>query len=59
MIFFIFSGQVVWPLAIVMAVGALFGGTLGGKLAGKINPSSLRWTVVTIGVVISIIYFVK
>jgi uncharacterized protein len=58
-IFFVFSGQVVWPLAIVMAVGALIGGTLGGKLAGKIKPSTLRWTVVTIGVIISIIYFVK
>jgi uncharacterized protein len=58
-IFFVFSGQVVWPLAIVMAVGALIGGTLGGKLAGKIKPSTLRWTVVTIGVIISIIYFIK
>jgi len=58
-IFFIFSGQVVWPLAIVMAVGALLGGMLGGRLAGKIKPSTLRWTVVTIGLVISIIYFVK
>jgi uncharacterized membrane protein YfcA len=58
-IFFVFSGKVVWPLAIVMAVGALIGGTLGGKLAGKIKPSTLRWTVVTIGVIISIVYFVK
>jgi uncharacterized membrane protein YfcA len=58
-IFFIFSGQVVWSLAVVMAVGALIGGTLGGKLAGKIKPSTLRWTVVTIGVIISIVYFIK
>lgn len=58
-VFFIFSGQVVWPLAIVMMVGALLGGTLGGKLAGKIKPSALRWTVVIIGVIISIVYFVK
>ncbi len=58
-IFFVFSGKVVWPLAAVMAVGALLGGTLGGKLAGRIKPSTLRWTVVTIGVIISIIYFVK
>ena len=58
-VFFVFSGQVVWSLAAVMAVGALIGGTLGGKLAGKIKPSTLRWTVVVIGVVISIIYFVK
>ena len=58
-VFFVFSGQVVWPLAIVMAVGALIGGTLGGKLAGRIKPSTLRWTVVTIGVIISIVYFVR
>lgn len=58
-IFFIFSGKVLWPVAIVMAVGALIGGVLGGRLAGRIKPSNLRWTVVTIGVVISIIYFVR
>ncbi len=58
-IFFIFSGQVIWSAALVMAVGALIGGTLGGKLAGRIKPSALRWTVVVIGVVISIIYFMR
>jgi uncharacterized membrane protein YfcA len=58
-IFFVFSGKVVWSVALVMAVGALVGGTLGGKLAGKVKPSTLRWTVVTIGVIIAIIYFVR
>jgi len=58
-IFFLFSGQVIWSAAIVMAVGALVGGTLGGKLAGRIKPSTLRGAVVVIGVVISIIYFVR
>ena len=58
-IFFLFSGKVVWSIALVMAVGALAGGVLGGKLAGMIKPSTLRWTVVTIGVIISIIYFVR
>ena len=58
-IFFIFSGQVVWSAALVMAAGALIGGVLGGKLAGRIKPSTLRWTVVTIGVIVSIIYFVR
>ena len=58
-IFFVFSGKVVWSVALVMAVGALIGGTLGGRLAGKIKPSTLRWTVVTIGVIISINYFVR
>jgi hypothetical protein len=58
-IFFVFSGQVVWPVALVMAVGALIGGALGGRLAGKIKPSTLRWIVVTIGVIVAIIYLVR
>ena len=58
-IFFLFSGQVIWSAALVMAVGALIGGILGGRLAGRIKPSTLRWTVVVIGVAISIIYFVR
>ena len=58
-IFFIFSGQVVWSAAAVMAVGALAGGVLGGRLAGNIKPQVLRAVVVTIGVVVSIIYFMR
>ena len=58
-IFFLFSGQVLWSAALVMAVGALVGGVLGGKLAGYIKPTALRWTVVVIGVLISIFYFVR
>ncbi len=56
---FLFSGQVVWSAALVMALGATVGGALGGKLAGRIRPGTLRWVVVTIGIVISIIYFVR
>ncbi len=33
-IFFLFSGQVVWQAAIVMAVGSLVGGVLGASLRG-------------------------
>ncbi|RPI90252.1 MAG: sulfite exporter TauE/SafE family protein, partial [Chloroflexi bacterium] len=58
-IFFLFSDQVLWPAALVMAAGALVGGVLGGKLAGRIRPATLRWTVVIIGVLISITYFVR
>ena len=58
-IFFIFSGQVLWSAALVMAVGALIGGVLGGRLAGRIKPATLRWTVVTFGVVISLVYFAR
>lgn len=55
-IFFLFSGQVVWSVALVMAVGALFGGVVGGRIASRIKPSTLRWTVVTIGVVVGVYY---
>jgi uncharacterized membrane protein YfcA len=58
-IFFLFSGQVVWTAAAVMAVGALIGGALGGRLAGRIRPVILRWAVVAIGIVIATIYFVR
>jgi hypothetical protein len=58
-IFFLFSGQVIWSAVLVMAIGALIGGTLGGRLAGRIKPSTLRWTVIVMGVIISIIYFVR
>jgi uncharacterized membrane protein YfcA len=58
-VFFLFSGQVVWSAAVVMAVGALIGGILGGRLAGYVKPSTLRWTVVIIGVLIAIVYFVR
>ena len=58
-IFFLFSGQVLWLTAAVMAIGALAGGALGGRLAGKIKPNTLRKIVMTVGLVVSLIYFVK
>ena len=58
-IFFAFSGRVVWAVALVMAVGALLGGTLGGQLAGRVKPSTLRWIVVSIGIVLSVVYFAR
>jgi uncharacterized membrane protein YfcA len=56
---FVFSGKVVWSVALVMAVGALLGGALGGKFAGRIKPATLRTIVVTIGFVVGIIYLVR
>jgi uncharacterized membrane protein YfcA len=58
-IFFLFSGHVVWPAALAMAIGALLGGALGGRLAGRIQPLVLRWTVVVIGTIVGVIYLVR
>lgn len=58
-LFFLFSGEVVWPVAAVMAVGALIGGVLGGRLAGKVKPALLRTIVIVIAVVVAVIYLVR
>jgi hypothetical protein len=58
-IFFLFSGQIVWSAAAVMAIGALAGGALGGRLAGRIRAVVLRRFIVAIGIVVSLIYFVR
>jgi uncharacterized membrane protein YfcA len=57
--FLLFSGKVVWSAAAVMAVGALAGGAVGGRLAGRIRPATLRWIVITVGLVVAIVYFVR
>lgn len=56
---FVFSGQVIWLTAGIMAVAALLGGAAGGKLAGRLNPTLFRWVVVIIGLGVAVYYFVK
>jgi uncharacterized protein len=58
-VFFLFSGLVVWPLALVMAAGALIGGTAGGTIAGRIDPGRLRWMIVAIGLIVGIVLLVR
>ena len=58
-LFFVFSGEVMWLAASVMALAALAGGVLGGKLAGRIKPSTLRWCVVAVGAAVGLAYLVR
>jgi uncharacterized protein len=58
-LFFVFSGKVVWSIALVMAVGALLGGAMGGRLASKIKPAILRLLVVLIGFIVGVIYLIR
>jgi uncharacterized protein len=56
---FVFSGKVVWSVALVMAIGALLGGSLGGRIAARVKPETLRWIVIALGFTVGIIYLVK
>jgi uncharacterized membrane protein YfcA len=58
-LFFVFSGQVHWAAALVMAVGALIGGVAGGRLAGRVHPATLRRVVVAIGVAAGVTYLIR
>jgi hypothetical protein len=57
--YFIFSGKVVWSLVPVMAAGTLIGGTLGGRFASRVKPDTLRWVIVSIGIAVAGVYFVR
>ena len=57
-IYFCFTGKVDWLTALVMAVGAIIGGSLGGKLSSVIKPGILRWSVVVIGFAVAVYYFI-
>jgi uncharacterized membrane protein YfcA len=58
-VLFLFSGQVHWPAALVMAAGAVAGGAAGGRLAGRVRPATLRAVVVTVGVLVGLAYLVR
>lgn len=55
-LFFLFSGDVVWSLALVMAPAALVGGAIGGRLASRLNPRVMRGVVVAIGLIVTVRY---
>jgi hypothetical protein len=57
--FFLFSNQVYWSAAIVVAIGSLIGGLLGGKIARIISPSYLRQTVVILSIITAIVYWLR
>ncbi len=58
-VFFLFSGLIIWPLAVVMAAGALLGGAIGGHITGRINPERLKWIIVAIGTVVGLYYLIR
>jgi len=56
---FLFSGDVRWLQAVVLAIGASFGGWAGALMLRKVNENLLRLVVVGIGVALTIGLFLK
>ena len=52
-LYFAIGATVVWSAAAAMAAGALAGGWLGGRLARRVQASTLRTVVITIGLSIA------
>lgn len=58
-IFFAWKGLVVWYLAGLMMIGAIIGGYAGARLAKRVAPRLVRSCVVAIGLIVSVIFFVR
>jgi uncharacterized membrane protein YfcA len=58
-VFFVFTGEVWWGLAGLMAAGSLVGGVFGGLLARRLEPDRFRVVVVVVGAVITVVYALR
>jgi hypothetical protein len=58
-ILFIIVAHVAWDAAALVAVGSIVGAQLGARYGRRIPEGTLRWTVVTVGVIVAIVLFVK
>jgi uncharacterized membrane protein YfcA len=54
---FVASGAIVWPQAIVMTVGAIFGGYFGAHYAQKLPQPWIRSFVLLVGTVMTVYFF--
>ena len=55
--FFAVKGFVAWPLAILMAGGAIVGGYAGARLAKRMNQRFVQFVIVAIGLLVSVWLF--
>jgi uncharacterized membrane protein YfcA len=59
LIYFTVKGLVVWPIAFLMAAGAVFGGYVGARLAKQVDQRYLRMFIVGVGLFVSIWLFLR
>jgi uncharacterized membrane protein YfcA len=56
---FILAGAVLWRLFGIMVAGALAGGWFGAHFAQRSDPRTVRALVITIGLAMSLYFFIK
>ncbi len=54
---FVLARVVTWDAAAAMCGGALVGGYYGAKVVRRIPPEPLRWTIVALGAVMTVVFF--
>ena len=59
LIVFITQGLIIWHLAIWMGIGAVIGGYVAARISKRVNQNVLRWTVITIGLIVSVALFLR
>jgi uncharacterized protein len=59
LVYFILKGLVVWPIAILMAAGAVLGGYWGARLAKRIPQHFLRLFIISVGLAVSLWLFAR
>ena len=57
-IIYIYSGEVFWPYALVMSIGAAIGGFTGGKISKSIPHNYLRVFIIVLGTLLTVYYFI-
>jgi uncharacterized protein len=55
---FVIAGAVLWPQCVVMIAGSLAGGWFGAHYAQRADPAKMRYTVIGIGVAMTVYFFV-
>ena len=58
-ILFVIVAHVAWDAAALVAVGSIAGAQIGSRYGRRVPDEALRWTVVTVGVLVAIYLIVK
>jgi uncharacterized membrane protein YfcA len=59
LVYFSIKGLVVWPIALLMATGAVVGGYADARLAKRVDQKYLRHFIVTVGFIVSVWLFYR